>query len=307
MHIKVERFLTLTAMLASTQVGLVGCGDDGSGDEPSANDAGNTNGTSGPSSTSQGDSVSADSGAANDTGELNATLDTSDLDTPDLDTPDSGAGSDAVVADAGDVAPTGDADVVMTDAGDAVTEQWTDAGSETPWLDAGGETWTDAGGEMWTDAGSEGCLAGDFADEVDTAACYGTFGACGTSYAADTCGILVSEYRAGIVETFWDCYNDSNIEDPCSESAEYAVNGCYSFAMENAPLCAIASEECEAVVASCSEVTLESCEAIFMPYNSGRRSSSVYCYETLAANQAGPDYEGCGYDFTGCVYSPAIE
>lgn len=291
MHIKVERFLTLTALLASTQVALVGCGDDGNEPEATGGDAGRTEPSESTTSESTDESSSSRSGSEGNTENTAETLPTSDG------------------GDTGRVTPVdaGDAGGLTADASDA-TAPGMDASSETPWTDAGGEsTWGDASAEVWTDAGGEGCLAGDFADEVDSVACYATFGACEFPYAQGTCNSIMTEYRAGVASAFWDCYNDSNVADPCSEDAEFAANTCYSFAVEYAPLCEQTTPECADIVENCSEVTLQSCEAIFAPYNSGRRAQSAYCFDFRLSQQAGPNYEGCGYDFSNCVYSPAVE
>lgn len=299
MHIKVERFLTLTAMLATTQVGVVGCGDDGTGSEP-GDDAGRSDAMTQPATDStNGNATSVDGGTSDETGKLNASLDTKDsgVEVPDAAIPGDGGVETAI--DAGDAsADSGDIETSWADTGSAMT--WTDAGGETPWGDTSDEAWA-------LDAGGEGCLAGDFAEESTVAACFATFESCDYSYARDLCSIASTHYRAGIVETFWDCYVDANIGDPCSENADNTASSCHSFAIENALLCEEPFEECEGVVEDCSEVTLESCQASLSQYNSGRREASVYCFDAQLANQAGPDYEGCGYDFTNCVYSPSVE
>jgi hypothetical protein len=305
MHIKVERFLTLTAMLASTQVGLVGCGDDGNGTEP-GDDAGRSDVTTGQDGSSDGGATSADGGTKGDTGELNATLDTPRADggandaavTADADVVD---GSSAIDAGFGEATARPDAGG-ETPWSDASAESWPDAGGETPWSDTSAESWPDAGGE-----GGEACYDGDFADESAVDACTTTFGSCQYGYAITTCSAIVTDYRAGIAETFWDCYNDAAVEDPCSEDANYTATSCHSFAMENAVLCPETITECETVVANCGAVTVEYCESAFALYNSGRRGESLDCLEAKLANQAGPDYEGCDYDFSVCAYSPSVE
>lgn len=285
MHIKVERFLTLTAMLASSHVGLVGCGDDGTAAEPSSGDAGSTSASTTDTSASNTDEGSshADGGSGDDAGSLNASLDTPD---------GGGLVSDAAVMDGGD------ADV--TTSPDAAFEPGSDAGGETTWPDAGHETWPDAGGD--------GCLGGDFADESDLGACYSSFASCETYSAAwIACDTLNTDYRAGIVEVFWDCYHDANVEDPCSEEADYVASGCYSFAMENAPLCDEPIEDCVGVVGQCAALTIDACESALAPYNSGHRAASLQCTAAQLANQAGPDYEGCDNDFFDCAFSPSVE
>lgn len=294
MHIKVERFLTLTAMLASTQVGVVGCGDDGTtGAEPSE-DAGRPDVTT-ESKSSDGVTTKADSGSKEETGELNATLDPGDA---------GGATSDAQATADADVWGDGGGASVSRDGGSetsARTEAWTDAGGETTWGDTSIETSPDAGDE------GPGCYDGDFADEGSVVACATTFGSCEYGYAINTCNTIVTEYRAGIAATFWDCYDDMGVEDPCSENGESAASSCHSFAIENAALCPQTITECEAVADNCNALSVEDCEQAFELYNSGRRGASLDCFDSKLANQAGPDYEGCDYDFFDCVYSPSVE
>lgn len=299
MQIKVERFLTLTAMLASAQVGLVGCGDDGGNTEPSTTDAGNTEADTATSDSDSGHSV--DAGNHEDTGNLNATLDNEDAGaSPDGSVPADAGSVDAAVWTDGGTAPgssSGDAGGQWSDAGETV---WTDAGSETTWSDAGSE---------WTADGGVACLDGDFADEGQATSCYATFGACPSyTLAASTCDMLVADYRAGIVETFWDCYEDAAIADPCSEEADSAASSCYSFSVEYAPLCDAAVEDCTTVVDNCGEVTLAECQGVLEQYNSTSRARTLSCVAEALSNQPGPSYEGCGYDFYYCInWSPSVE
>lgn len=316
MQIKVERFLTLTAMLASAQVGLAGCGDDGGGTEPATSaDAGNTKGTE-SDQTSEGAPTSASLDAGDDTAELSATLGNSDA---------GSYGQTAAVVDGG--ASGLDSGATQPSTPDGGGETWTDA-STTMWTDAGGEVWPDttgenlpnATGEDWPDTTGEDwvgttgetssdtgstCVA-DPAAEGAVIACVEAFGGCNyETYAATSCYNAAMYNTANYFDVFWDCYTNHNVEDPCGEAADVATSACLSFATESA--CENEVAQCAALAENCSEVTLESCQNALLTYNSSFREDVRSCAEYRLSLQAGPDYEGCGYDFYNCVDSPFAE
>jgi hypothetical protein len=286
MQIKIDKFLALTAMMASTQMATVSCvqqaddDDDAIADEES--DDGNSDAPIEPTS---------DAGKP-------AT-------TPSAEPDASGPTTPEPVEDAAPPTPELDSgiDAGMSDAGGPLG----DAASETDWSS---DAATDAG---W-DSGDPGdevtvpeCFGGDSPDSASLENCF-QFDSCfelGFSGASDVCYDMNSRYRAGVFDAFWDCYLDAGVEDPCSENADLTASSCASFAIEGA--CIDEVPRCADVTLLCSSVTVDDCNSALAPHNSAYGDVVIDCAAFNAGLEVGPDYEGCSTDFYNCLFDPSFE
>lgn len=300
MQVKFDKFLALTALLASAQFNTA-C--DNKDDEPKDTedaglntDAGATNSgpiSSEPNQGEQDAAVSTSSSNSSSTATLDATL-TRDAGSGDvaLDAGDASEAGEASETSDASAATDGEEDAGTFDGGDETTSAETDAGSSTDFDDAGSET--------------VACDLGDFADELFLLDCNEVYDTCvETSYngVADLCYAQYYNNRANVARAFWDCYVDQEI-DPCTEAAETAAFNCADAADEG--ICHTTVSDCAQVSATCPAVDQVYCETFLAPYNSRYIDSVLYCTGVKADGQD-PGYEGCAYDFEQCVYSPSVE
>lgn len=294
MKLQLDKFLTLTAMMATAQLGLTACVAD------DADEAGQ--------SVNAGDDAGADDdeGASDD--------DSGDDDSADDDTGDDDSADDDVAAegdDAGadDDVPAEDGDAGADDDVDGDAGADDDAGSEGEvWTDAGGEgeVWSDAGGETLPpegDAGGEAveCLGGSD-PAMEAFDCYYMFSACPGTYGAVECESVASSRTAAVYGAFLDCVNAAGVEDPCSEAGDVAVFDCAAAA--DAMACVEADDGCAAAGELCSEIDVAGCDATVAPLHATKRADVFACFDyyyTSYAETYGPDYEGCSYDYEICL------
>jgi len=160
-------------------------------------------------------------------------------------------------------------------------------------LDAGGQ----CGPALAAESFDENCLLFD--------SCYEQADPPGGLIASDTCYGFAYTYRAGVSSAFWDCYTAAAVEDPCSEAADVVAQECASASIENA--CVAPDDQCGLIATeSCAEVDQDECAAAVAPYSSNYLDSVGYCF-SLALDTYGPDFEGCADAFYGCVASPSVE
>lgn len=297
MQVKFEKFLALTALLASAQLNTACDGTD-SDDPKDTSDAGLTNDAGATTGGSKSSGSAADGGAGTTSGgsTSGATIDVTF-------TRDGGVGDAAT--DAGDTSTAPDTSnapdgAVSSDAGGA-----SDSGEElTQDAAADGGEWTDspdAGGENYV------CDLGDYADESFLENCWAIDDTCYESVfngVADLCRDAYYKHRADVAQAFWDCYVAQDIADPCTESAETVASECADAAAEG--ICHTEVPGCAQVTETCPAVDQVTCEASLAQYNSSYIDSVLYC-TSIKAEGHDPGYEGCAYHFETCVYSPSVE
>lgn len=300
MKLQIDKFLALTAMMATAQLGAFAC--------TAADDADDTD-----------ENVSADDDAGSNAGESDddaegdddAADDDSEGDDDVAAEGDAGADDDvAAEGDAGaedgaddDVAAEGDAGVAL-DAG-AEGEAWADAGGEGELLgDAGGEALPpegDAGGE-----GSLECLGGGFDPALEATDCF-LFDSCievleYSGVGANTCYDMSLNRRESVYGSFAACLADAALADPCTADADQVVLDCAAAA--DALACADVDDGCAVMAESCSEIDPGACDTALAPFATGKRYEVAACFDyyyTLYAETYGPDYEGCSLEFESCL------
>lgn len=293
MHIKVDTFLALTAMLASTHVAAVGCvvqADDD--DELTSDESDGTEATE----------------ASPEAGSSETEMETDSMQ-PATDAGESDGGDDADEPDEPTKLDAGlDGGADGHEGGASDEHEVADAGNESVGDDAG-TVWNDAGTGLG-DASSEAppeCLGGDFADEISIESCF-VFDSCfelGFVTAQETCYDMHARHREGVFDAFWDCYTTAAVSDPCSEEADATASSCASFAIEGACLDEVPG--CAAQAELCSNVSEADCNAALAPYVSSYRQWVLDCSTFRGELQSGPDYEGCDSDFYSCVSDPSFE
>jgi hypothetical protein len=306
MKLQIDKFLTLTAMMATAQLSALACTTDtsSSGQNVGADDAGadDDQSASDDDMASDDDNGSADDDVANEGGDAGA---------DDVAAEGGDAGADDVAAEGGDagaddVAAEADAGADTADAGTEGGEVFGDAGTEgAAMADAGGEALPPAG-----DAGAEGaaeCLGGTD-PAMEAFDCYYMFSACPDSYGATQCDDVTATRRASVYGAFIDCVNAAALDDPCTEAGDIAVADCA--AQADAAAC-VDFDDCATMAASCSEIDVDGCNATLAPFHGSKRDEVTYCFDSAYTywsedQMLGPDYEGCGYDFEACL-APSAE
>ncbi|HEX2734357.1 MAG TPA: hypothetical protein VHM70_22260 [Polyangiaceae bacterium] len=292
MQIKIEKFLALTAMLASTQITACAA-DDGGDDKQDGKDSGlSQQDAASPTHTTPGPTSETPVEAGGPTTTPGPTSEEVDASTAEPTTA-ADAGADASAGDSG-----------STSGGDAATEGSVgsgDASTDAAAPDASSETSPEAGpiscgADAADEAFYDNCLVFD--------ACYGADGGTGGQYASQLCYTAGSNYRADVAQAFWDCYASAGIEDPCTEEADIAASSCVDAAMEGA--CVEENPNCGALGTYCSEISEADCNTAIAPYNSDYQSAIVAC-ATPYFTDLGPNFEGCSTTIYDCIMAPSAE
>jgi hypothetical protein len=300
MKLHLEKFLALTAMIATAQVGTSACtaADDADDTEQNVDEDDDAGAQSGDADDDEGDDDVSD---APDAGEEGGGSD-DDVVVEE----DAGDGEEPELVDAGPAADDGG--LVAVDGG-----EWVDGG-DAVLGDAGDEgvVWADAGGEgvLLGDAGLEGggvCLGdGSFDPAIEPVEC-AVFDAClDDPYyygsAMSQCWEMAWYRRAAVYNDFIGCVNAAELADPCGELADITVSECAYLA--DSAACPDADDTCTSASTACGEVDLATCETRLAPYPSAERYQVSYCFDAIYATNSealGPSYEGCGYDFDTCL------
>lgn len=298
MKLNIDKFLTLTAMMATAHLGALACVVEDSADDKSESLDDDDEGDAGGSA--DDDDSDDDSDPANE-----------DAVDDDEDTADAGAedGADPV-ADAGAEEADMVADAAAEAAGDGGEAVSGDAGAEgaVEWTDAGAEGAVDVGGDAGSELGAGECFGGDFAADVDSLDC-APFDACtevvgyvGTGW--QTCWDMQTTRRASVFEGFIACLNPAELADPCGEAADLLAADCAAAADANA--CSDPDDGCTTIASNCSEIPADDCDALLAPYDSSYRSAVAACFDSFVSVN-GADYDYCGVDFQYCSLGPAAE
>jgi hypothetical protein len=306
MKLHIEKFLALTAMIATAQVGASACvaaddTDDSSESSTEDDDAGTDNGSADDDVTPEDDDADTTADAGGEGGD--------EGDDDVVAEADAGGPVDEVGDDAGAV--DGD-DAGVPVGGDAGTEggAWGDAGAGLGDAGTEGGSWGDAGfaeGDAAVEGGGACVGDGSFDPAVEPTECSALFDVCyedlnyaGT--AATQCWEMAYYRRAAVYEAFLGCVTDAAIADPCGEEGDSVVAVCAADADLNA--CADPDPSCGAMAEACPEIDAVACETTLAPYSAAERYGVTSCFDYTYGPNAemfGPGYEGCGYDYQSCL------
>jgi hypothetical protein len=302
MQIKVDKFLALTAMLATAQLAAACVSDDGADTNAEKTDAGLGNADD-PSDEHTGEDH-ADAGNGDPSEEGTITADAGDEVGP-VPSDAGDEGDEPTVADAGDEsapsadASTSDAAVTAVDAAVATSDAATtpDAAVEGGPIEDGPDGSLSCGPDGADELFFENCFVFDTCYEAAEGGLLGT-------QAASTCYNAYYNYRANVADAFWDCYGSAGVEDPCTAESDLAAQNCADASIEGA--CMEAQTACTTIVDNCAELTADDCNGATAPYNSLYVGYIGDCM-AAATTSLGPDFEGCATTFYGCVASPSAE
>jgi hypothetical protein len=301
MKLQIDKFLALTAMMATAQLGSVACVAADKSENVNENVEGN------------------DDGGADEETEGEATASSGDTSPASETDP-----AETVMADAGsEGGDTSTAEIFDAGSEGGPTEPVGDAGGEGVIVFDGGMTAVDAGSEgifeadaaaedlpLESDAGGEGvfeCLGGTF-DATPLPDC-ALFDSCielldyaGTAY--QQCWDQAYNRRASVYDAFASCVSAAAITDPCGEEGDFAVSDCAWQADQMA--CAEFDPACEVITGNCSEVLPEDCSVTLAPYDTFYRGAVADCVQA-DVDIGGINYAGCGAAFQACALGPSAE
>jgi hypothetical protein len=313
-NISVERFLYLTAMLATSVTLASGCvsedksddREDDTADTGGSGGGGSDEGEAGAEATAgseQGGSTSGDAGAEATAGSEQGGSTSGD------------AGAEATAGTEQGGSTSGDAGAAgRATGGESAAGAGGDEGGAGTTGAPGGATAGGAAGATGA-AGASGatCVSGDPAEEG------GGFDCTTLPYAAETCpdptgeGLTVvprgvqicqvfSADRAGSVQVLTDCLAEieAGTDGYCGDEHAAAVDACVTEMLDRTCISEVATSACEAINTECEAVDVADCEQMLSTQGDAEITSYI---QSCASDPAVPD-SACEYNYRSCVGLP---